>query len=105
MEKEKLQAEEKKKVELAQQWKSEETKAVNPNPFSLDNDDAFNVQRSKQHTIAVSSSKPIIPDDIKLQMPPANETVQERKEREKAERKARMEANKLKKLATLNPDE
>jgi len=38
-------------------------------------------------------------------MPPANETVQERKEREKAERKARMEANKLKKLASLKPAE
>lgn len=58
--------------------------------FGAGNSNPFDVQRTRTSTIAATAKKVLVPDEIKLEIP-ANETADEKKEREKAERKARME--------------
>ena len=45
-----------------------------PMPWDLDDANAFDIQRTRTSTIAVTSQKTLIPDEIKLEIP-ANETA------------------------------
>ena len=49
--------------------------------FGAGNSNPFDVQRTRTSTIAVTAQKALVPDEIKLEIP-ANETAEERKERE-----------------------